>query len=189
MSVSSPSVFLLSVSGQVEAGRFMGGDNLHFNYCFTAGQDWEVVSVSHSTFELQCYEVPFNTVTVVFCGSSPLLYLHIDPFIMHENLRINNNEVVFLAENLVLLKTSFCPVLSHRNKIYLFCVDYNHHNLSHFVSRRDWRNVCHRRPVVVMMRGSCSYGIFQLTLHTSQQTLSAVSTSISKLLYTLWMYI
>ncbi|MPC28768.1 B9 domain-containing protein 1 [Portunus trituberculatus] len=44
MSVSSPSVFLLSVSGQVEAGRFMGGDNLHFNYCFTAGQDWEVVS-------------------------------------------------------------------------------------------------------------------------------------------------
>ena len=52
MSVSSPSVFLLNVSGQVEAGRFMGGDNLHFNYCFTAGQDWEVVSVSHSNLSL-----------------------------------------------------------------------------------------------------------------------------------------
>ncbi|XP_071528726.1 B9 domain-containing protein 1 [Panulirus ornatus] len=43
MAVSAPSVFLLNVTGQIETGRFIGGDNLHFNYCFTCGQDWEVI--------------------------------------------------------------------------------------------------------------------------------------------------
>ncbi|KAK4308880.1 hypothetical protein Pmani_019452 [Petrolisthes manimaculis] len=44
MSVSSPSVFLVNVTGQIECGRFLNGDNLRFNYCFTAGHDWEVVT-------------------------------------------------------------------------------------------------------------------------------------------------
>lgn len=47
MSVSAPSVFLVNVTGQVESGRFITGDNLHFKYCFTAGQDWDVILVGY----------------------------------------------------------------------------------------------------------------------------------------------
>ncbi|XP_037804675.1 B9 domain-containing protein 1-like [Penaeus monodon] len=44
MSVSAPSVFMLNVTGQVESGKFIEGDNLYFSYCFTSGQDWEAIS-------------------------------------------------------------------------------------------------------------------------------------------------
>ncbi|XP_064080437.1 B9 domain-containing protein 1-like [Macrobrachium nipponense] len=43
MSITAPSVFMLNVTGQIDSGRFMEGDNLYFNYCFTSGTDWEVV--------------------------------------------------------------------------------------------------------------------------------------------------
>lgn len=45
MSVSAPSIFMLNVTGQVESGKFIEGDNLYFSYCFTSGQDWEAISV------------------------------------------------------------------------------------------------------------------------------------------------
>lgn len=48
MSVSAPSVFMLNVTGQVESGKFIEGDNLYFSYCFTSGQDWEAISVSEN---------------------------------------------------------------------------------------------------------------------------------------------
>ncbi|XP_061201711.1 B9 domain-containing protein 1 isoform X2 [Neopsephotus bourkii] len=36
----SPSVFLVSVTGQIESGRFPGFDDLYCKFCFVYGQDW-----------------------------------------------------------------------------------------------------------------------------------------------------
>ncbi|XP_077590173.1 B9 domain-containing protein 1 [Stigmatopora nigra] len=40
MATSSPSVFLLSVNGQIEGANFPYYDNLYCKYCFVYGQDW-----------------------------------------------------------------------------------------------------------------------------------------------------
>ncbi|KAG0719246.1 B9 domain-containing protein 1 [Chionoecetes opilio] len=135
MSVSSPSVFLLSVSGQVEAGRFMGGDNLHFNYCFTAGHDWEVVAchVCHS-------EVLAPPCVLSDLKSERAALVHYNrvppgPRIRH----------TYVAGQQWSIDTNF-----------------GHARLEPMISAsRGWRSVCPRQPVAVMTRGSGLCGTFQ----------------------------
>ncbi|XP_049600864.1 B9 domain-containing protein 1 [Syngnathus scovelli] len=40
MATSNPSVFLLSVNGQIEGANFPSYDDLYCKYCFVYGQDW-----------------------------------------------------------------------------------------------------------------------------------------------------
>ncbi|XP_072772062.1 B9 domain-containing protein 1 isoform X2 [Nerophis lumbriciformis] len=40
MAASNPSVFLLSVNGQIESADFPSYDNLYCKYCYVYGQDW-----------------------------------------------------------------------------------------------------------------------------------------------------
>ncbi|KAJ0000815.1 hypothetical protein NQD34_005835 [Periophthalmus magnuspinnatus] len=40
MAAVSPSVFLLTVNGQIEAGNFPEYDNLYCKYCYVYGNDW-----------------------------------------------------------------------------------------------------------------------------------------------------
>ncbi|XP_054464036.1 B9 domain-containing protein 1 [Anoplopoma fimbria] len=44
MATSSPSVFLLTVNGQIEGANFPDYDNLYCKYCFVYGHDWAPTS-------------------------------------------------------------------------------------------------------------------------------------------------
>ncbi|XP_068192987.1 B9 domain-containing protein 1 isoform X3 [Antennarius striatus] len=44
MAASNPSVFLLTVNGQIEGANFPEFDNLYFKYCFVYGHDWAPTS-------------------------------------------------------------------------------------------------------------------------------------------------
>uniref|UniRef100_A0A3B4XU69 B9 domain-containing protein 1 n=1 Tax=Seriola lalandi dorsalis TaxID=1841481 RepID=A0A3B4XU69_SERLL len=44
MATSNPSVFLLTVNGQIEGANFPEYDNLYCKYCFVYGHDWAPTS-------------------------------------------------------------------------------------------------------------------------------------------------
>uniref|UniRef100_A0A8V5HB00 B9 domain-containing protein 1 n=1 Tax=Melopsittacus undulatus TaxID=13146 RepID=A0A8V5HB00_MELUD len=75
----SPSVFLVSVTGQIESGRFPGFDDLYCKFCFVYGQDWvptagleEGISQITSTSEVSPTTLIWNfPIDITFKSTNP----------------------------------------------------------------------------------------------------------------------